>query len=79
MACRARVVWPDNVDRALTEVKLSPADMTRVQELRAQIVERQKLGDPNAAAAAEAEAMKIMGFQQKLTRSGCGGWVRNTD
>jgi hypothetical protein len=69
------VVWPDNVDGALTEVKLSPTDMARVQELRAQVVEWQKHGDPDGAAAAE--AAKIVGFQKKPTGSGCGG-VRNT-
>ena len=30
----ARGVWLGNVDRALTEVKLSPAAMARVKELR---------------------------------------------
>jgi len=82
LACggNARAVWVHNIDRALTEVKLSPADMARVKELREQIFERQKLGDPNGAASAEAEAMKIMGYHQEpRSRGGCGPWVRHTD
>jgi hypothetical protein len=76
----ARAVWVHNIDRALTVVKLSPADMARVKELREQIFERQKLGDPDGAASAEAEAMKIMGYHhEQRTRGGCGTWVRNTD
>jgi len=76
----ARAVWAHNIDRALTEVKLSPTDMARVKELREQIFERQKLGDPTGAASAEAEAIKIMGYHQEpRSRGGCGPWVRNTD
>jgi len=87
LACRGstRAVWVHNIDRALTVVNLSPADMARVKELREQIFERQKVGDPDGAASAEVEAMKIMGFHEEqrtsgASRGGCGTiWVRNTD
>ena len=78
LACM-RMASPAGIDAALAQATLSDHDIIRVKDLRSKTAELMSRREYSAAA--EAQAMAIMGLKLQAsgqpTRGACGGtWVR---
>src|SRR4051794_28883461 len=59
-------------DDTISEAKLSPADAAKVKELQAKMVKLAASGKQDTARDAEAEAMRILGYEKAYLRCGPG-------
>jgi len=62
------------IDNLLPEAKLAPADMEKVRALRAQIKDAVAAGQERAAREAEAQAMRVLGYERAFTRCRSFSW-----
>ncbi len=64
-----------SLDDTISEAKPSPADAAKVKELRAKMTKLAAIGKQDAARDAEAEAMRILGYEKAYMRCGPGTFM----